>query len=448
MVATLGFKVDMSAWVMPLLGLSGLGFGLLKGRLQSVALLLLGLGLLLLGLDWMKVSFTQFSAELKLDVLQACPLIVYLLFGVVITTITQSSSLMMLALVALYADMLTLPAAAALVIGADLGTTSTVLIGSLQGAAVKRWLVMVHVIFNLVVDVLAFLPIGLILHVIHWLQITDPLFGLVAFHCIFNLVGLVLFLPFIRQYSDFLERIISDRQPARVTAYIHAVPASVTKAAMLALNQETKRLITMVLVLNMRALRLSQTMVSDRELPKAFGHQPDNTLYLHLKSLAGDIINLALHIQKFNQHKGPLDARYSKAVAHTIDHHMQAIRAAIYAAKSIKDIRVNIRQFENTSQPRSKRYFAQLMSEAGAYYNRLVGLVQQDGELLVEDLQSVRQQANTSRREFRQHIHQHMSNEVLSGAEISTLLNVNKELYNSKNALVKALLNIREASEE
>jgi phosphate:Na+ symporter len=449
MVATLGFKVDMSAWVMPLLGLSGLGYGLLKGRLQSVALLMLGLGLLLLGLDWMKGSFTQFSAELQLDVLQGYPLIVYLLFGVVITAIIQSSSvMMMLALAALYAEMLTLPAAAALVIGADLGTTSTVLIGSLQGAAAKRRLAMAHVIFNLVVDVLAFLSIGLILHLIHWLQITDPLFGLVAFHSIFNLVGLLLFLPFIRQYSDFLERIIGDRQPARVTAYIHAVPPTVTEAAMLALNQETKRLIALVLVLNMRVLRLPQSMVTDQELPEAFRQQPDNTFYLHLKSLEGDIINFALQIQKFNQHKGRLDAGHSKTVSHTIDHHMQAIRAAIYAAKSIKDIRDNIRQFETTSQPRLQRYFAQLIKEAGQHYNTLVGLVRQDGELLSEDLQSVKQQANTTRREFRQHIHQHMSDEVLSGAELSTLLNVNKELYNSKSALVKALLNIREATDE
>ncbi|MFC3194965.1 Na/Pi cotransporter family protein [Marinicella sediminis] len=444
MVATLGFKVDMSLWVMPLLGVSGLGCGLLKGRLQSISLLLLGLGLLLLGLDWMKGSFTQFSAELQLDVLQGYPLVVYLLFGVVITAIIQSSSvMMMLALAALYADMLSLPAAAALVIGADLGTTSTVLIGSLQGAAAKRRLAMAHVIFNLVVDVLAFLSIGLILSLISWLHIDDPLFGLVAFHSIFNLTGLLLFLPFIRQYSAFLERLVQDREPARTVAYIHAVPATVSEAAMLALNQETKRLIALVVVFNMRVLNFRQTMISDDELPEAFSHQSDATFYQHLKSLEGDIIHYALQIQKHNPHLESQTVPGVISMAHSIDHHMQAIRAAIYAAKSIKDIRDNIEQFQLPNQPRVADYFAGLMNQAARDYEQLVELVMQQEEILAEDLQQLKMQANTARREFRQHIHQHMSDDSVSGHELSTLLNVNKELYNSKSALVKALGNVR-----
>jgi phosphate:Na+ symporter len=444
MVATLGFKVDMSQWVMPILGLSGLGYGLLKGRLQSVCLLILGLGLLLLGLDWMKGSFTSFSNQLQLDVLQGYPLIVYLLFGVVITAIIQSSSvMMMLALAALYADMLTLPAAAALVIGADLGTTSTVLIGSIQGAVAKRRLAMAHVIFNLVVDVLAFVSIGLILGLIQWLNIADPLFGLVAFHSIFNLAGLLLFLPFINRYSDFLRWLIKDREPERTSAYIHVVPPSVSEAAMLALNQETKRLVALVLVHNMRVLNLKQNMIQQDELPEVFRDQPDNMFYLQLKTLEGEIINYALQIQKHNQQKTGKNSTEASQMGHLIDHHMQAIRAAIYAAKSVKDIHDNIHQFRGSSQPRLSVYFRRLMQEADGHYQTLAELVMQDGEILTEDLQQLKEQANISRREFRQHIHQHMSDEAVAGAELSTLLNVNKELYNSKSALIKALMNVR-----
>ncbi len=131
------------------------------------------------------------------------------------------------------------------------------------------------------------------------------------------------------------------------------------------------------------------------------------------------------------------------SMAHSIDHHMQAIRAAIYAAKSIKDIRDNIEQFQLPNQPRVADYFAGLMNQAARDYEQLVELVMQQEEILAEDLQQLKMQANTARREFRQHIHQHMSDDSVSGHELSTLLNVNKELYNSKSALVKALGNVR-----
>ena len=50
MVATLGFKVDMSLLVYPLLGIGGLGYGLLKGKIQATSLAVLGLALLLMSL--------------------------------------------------------------------------------------------------------------------------------------------------------------------------------------------------------------------------------------------------------------------------------------------------------------------------------------------------------------------------------------------------------------
>ena len=128
--------------------------------------------------------------------------------------------MMALALAAIHVDMLTLPAAAALVIGADLGTTSTVLLGSLQGTAPKRRLALAHVIFNLVVDVLAFLSIGVILYLLQVLNIHDPLYGLVAFHSIFNSVGLLLFLPFIGSYTNWLERLIKTQKQGHGIGYI------------------------------------------------------------------------------------------------------------------------------------------------------------------------------------------------------------------------------------
>ena len=349
LVATLGFKVDISLLIYPLLGLGGMGYGLLKGRLKFIALAVLGLALLLFGLNLMKDSFSLFSEQLQLDVLQGYPLIVYLLFGVVVTAIIQSSSvMMMLALSALYAEILSLPAAAALVIGADLGTTSTVLLGGLQGSAAKRRLAMAHVIFNVIVDCLAFLSIDGILFVLLQLNIQDPLFGLVAFHSFFNLCGLLLFMPFIQFYSTWLERLIKDKQQQYDVAYINAVPPSVTEAAIHALVLESERLTSLVLYFNMRMLGLKNTAITSGDLPPLFRSNNDLEYYANLKGLEGEIIRYALLVQK--SRKQFKVGEQSEQLDETIDQLMQANRSAIYSAKSIKDIHENINQFQSSKQ--------------------------------------------------------------------------------------------------
>lgn len=439
MVATLGFKVDMSLLVYPLLGLGGMGYGLLKGRSQSVALALLGLALLLLGLGFMKDSATAFSGQLSLGTLQGYPLIVYLLFGVVVTAIIQSSSvMMMLALAALYAELLTLPAAAALVIGADLGTTSTVLLGGLQGATAKRRLALAHVVFNLVVDALAFVSIHGILWVVAQLQINDPLLGLVAFHSFFNLMGLLLFVPFIHAFSRWLERRVKSKKPEQISAYINAVPVTVTEAAMQALSLETHRLLALVLYFNMRLLGIKHQHIAASDLPEAFRKLNDLEYYTALKRLEGQLIGYALQVQKFSQER-PDKTHSMPDLAHQIDHHMQAIRAAIYAAKSVKDVQGNIHEFQISSMPSTKAFFAQIMGFTTQHYQALADMMAADCAILSEDLSALKEQANVSRRQFRAQIHQHMGSQDEDATVLSTLLNVNKEVYNSKSALIKAL---------
>ncbi|MCX7553328.1 Na/Pi symporter [Marinicella sp. S1101] len=439
LVATLGFKVDMGVMVYPLLGLGGLGYGLLKNKSQAVALAVLGLALLLLGLGLMKDSASVLSGQLSLGALQGYPLIVYLLFGLVITAIIQSSSvMMMLALSALYADLLTLPAAAALVIGADLGTTSTVMLGGIQGATAKRRLALAHVIFNLVVDVLAFVSIHWILMVIAYLQISDPLLGLVAFHSFFNLTGLLLFIPFIGTFSDWLEQVVKTKTHPHSVAYIDAVPASVTDAAMQALALEVNRLIALVLFFNMRLLGIKNNTITTEDLPVDFRQHSTLEFYTHLKGLEGEIISYAMAVQRMSQ---PETSKANKnyVLGHQIDHYMQAIRAAIYAAKSVKDIHENILEFDQSTEKSIQQLYATIMKSTVRDYQFLIKMMAADCEILPDELDELKVHANNARREIRAFIHQQMIHLKVDATKLSTLLNVNKETYNSKSALIKAL---------
>jgi len=256
-VATLGFKLNLSTFIYPLAALGGVGYGLFKGKWRAISQLVLSFALLLMGLDFMKDSVSTLTQHVDIKVLSDYPLIVYLLVGVILTAIIQSSSaIMMLTLSALYGEIIPLSAAAALVIGADLGTTSTILLGSLQGVVAKRRLAMAHVLFNLSIDTLAFIALLPLLEFINLLQISDPLFALVAFHSLFNLFGLFLFLPFTKQFAHLLEFWIKEDEQ-HTKRFIHNVPENVTDAALEALTQETRHLLNLVTNLNFRFLRIT-----------------------------------------------------------------------------------------------------------------------------------------------------------------------------------------------
>src|SRR5690606_2832480 len=102
---------------------------------------------------------------------------------------------------AMSAGIFELQPAAALMIGAKLGTTSTIVVGSLKGSIAKRQMAMAHLLFIIVVSILAMLALPLLLAFIYWLNVSDPLVELVALYSLINFAGILLFLPVITPFQ-------------------------------------------------------------------------------------------------------------------------------------------------------------------------------------------------------------------------------------------------------
>ena len=86
------------------------------------------------------------------------------------------------------------------------------MIGAIQGSHIKQQVAAGHVIFNVVTDVIAFILRIPLLGVVSFMGISDPLYALVAFHSLFNLLGLFLFVPFTVPFARLLERLIPERE--------------------------------------------------------------------------------------------------------------------------------------------------------------------------------------------------------------------------------------------
>ncbi|HWV57960.1 MAG TPA: Na/Pi symporter, partial [Longimicrobiales bacterium] len=134
------------------------------------------------------------------------------------TVIMQSSSAAVATtLTALHAGALSMPQAAALVIGQHIGTTTTAVLAAIGASVAARRTALVHVLFNVITGavVFAFLPPFVRLAEIasRFVEPASPAVGIAAFHTGFSLLGIVLLMPVMSRFCNLVERLVPERGP-------------------------------------------------------------------------------------------------------------------------------------------------------------------------------------------------------------------------------------------
>jgi len=253
LVAGFGLKVKISAYAMPMLV-----FGIILifqkiKELKGLGYVLAGLGFLFLGIHHMKEGFEAFEETIDLTAYSVAGypgIFLFALIGLLATVIMQSShATLVLIITALAAKQITYENALALAIGANIGTTITAIIGSLSANVNGRRLAGAHLIFNLVTAIVA---IGLIYQltdavdsVSAWLGIASDNYTLklAVFHTIFNGLGVLLMIPFIKLLVKFLEKVIQPRKrTASQPRYLNSATIGLPDTAIEAVRLETLHL--------------------------------------------------------------------------------------------------------------------------------------------------------------------------------------------------------------
>lgn len=242
-VALFGFQIKIEDFALPMIAVGGLGLILLSSspRYVNLCKLLVGLGFIFHGLDFMKSSVEELAAAIDVAALPELGIWVYALVGLVLTAIVQSSSATIaITLTMLFSEVVSFNAAAAMVVGANVGTTVTVLLGSLAGNPIKRQAALGQLAFTTTTAAVTFLLMPLLLFlVLEVLGFADqPVLGLACFHTLFNLLGVIIFYPLIPGLTDFVRRLVPERQRLHLTLYIDNTSPEVEEAAVEALRKE------------------------------------------------------------------------------------------------------------------------------------------------------------------------------------------------------------------
>lgn len=216
LVALVGLQVSIKAFALPLLGV-GMFLRLFRGDKRSGALgeALAGFGLFFIGVEFLKSTFTGVGDTLPLTAWAGdgwWHLILFIGIGFLLTLFMQSSSAAMtLILTSVAGQVIPLAAGAAMVIGANVGTTSTAAIAVIGATPNAKRVAAAHVIFNLITGLVAFVSLPALLQGLLQLQDWYPFAAggaavLALFHTTINLTGVILVAPFTNRPVGILEK--------------------------------------------------------------------------------------------------------------------------------------------------------------------------------------------------------------------------------------------------
>ena len=348
-VATLGFKIKIESFAFPLIGIGGGGlifFGSYPKLLQS-SKLLIGFGFLFLGLDYMKLSVEGLAQSFNLDQISGYGLWLYLLVGIVITALMQSSSASIaIILTALNGQLINFNMGVAMVIGSNVGTTITVLLGSIGAVQSKKRVGFGHLIFNVVTAVVAFSSLPALIWCIELFFNIDSnnVMGLALFHTLFNALGVVIFFPFVGLLSRALCKLFPDYR-AMLTLYIDKTPPAVPDAANTALKKEIQHLLEECQFYNLRLLNIDEKLVFDHDCPFEKNAKKKLTLdkfYENIKLLHAEIFTFYSRLQ---------NEKLDRAEAKELERVIYASRNIMNSIKNFKGIRHNFDEFDGSDNP-------------------------------------------------------------------------------------------------
>ena len=227
--------IKIGKYGLPLLGVSAFFFLFTKrDKVRYTASILLGLGMVFYGLQLMKHGFaplkdmpefvewfSRFSPDTYFGVLKCC------LVGAALTAIVQSSSATLGITIGLASiGVIDFYTAAALVLGENIGTTITAYLASLGASVNAKRASYGHIFFNLLGVAWITVIFSFYMKLVVLLVGADPTIpiinngtetfqnavkGIAITHTVFNVVNVLLFLPFLNLLCKLLCRIVPDK---------------------------------------------------------------------------------------------------------------------------------------------------------------------------------------------------------------------------------------------
>lgn len=365
LISILGFKIQMSAITLPLVGL-GFLMSLSKSRKQQLTgLFLVGFSLLFIGLEFLKNSVPDIHSNPEILSFLVTytsygfwSVLLFLIIGALLTLVVQSSSAAMaLTLLMTHEGWIPLDMAAAMVIGQNIGTTITANIAALVANYHAKRAARAHLLFN-ALGTIWILPVfyPFLDFVVSWVPNLDsstqthhslavPV-ALSLFHTTFNVINALVLVWAIGLIVKIVERIVPEvieKEPEIAQAkYLSEEALNFPATGIKALSDESLRLLEntvyKVVAHGMSVHRADlETTRNLKQLVEKSNLIPvdiDEIYTTQIKSVYSQILEYATQLQSNSN----LDEGHVEAIRNILI----ADRKLVSVVKKVKPLRNNI----------------------------------------------------------------------------------------------------------
>ena len=228
-ISTLGFKVDISAFALPLLAF---GIPLLfsqKSQRKSVGEFMFGFAFLFMGLNLLKVNAPDLSRNPEMLAfvqnytdMGFVSVLLFVFIGTILTMIVQASAATMAITLIMCANgWISFELGAALVLGENIGTTITANLAALTANTQARRAALAHLVFNIFGVIWVLIIFRPFMEMVNWI-VTDMMgvteqgvavsFKLSAFHTCFNICNVLILIWFVKAIEKIVCKIIPQKE--------------------------------------------------------------------------------------------------------------------------------------------------------------------------------------------------------------------------------------------
>lgn len=331
-IALFGFKVNISAFTLPLIAVAVVLLFTNKSKAKSIGEFLIGFCFLFMGLDMISAYVPDLQSNPEMfEVLKGYAsmgirsILIFALVGVIVTMVIQSSAATFaITLIMCSKGWITFDLACALVLGSNIGTTITPIIASMSGNVAAKRASMGHLLFNVLGTVwclAVFVPFAdfnawlteqigqgdptQLYHYVTNLEATAPelynhlfdnslpagheviariaamqlsvSFGLSIFHTTFNLVNLSIMIWLTNVYVKIVEAIVPSKHKDDDEFTLKFISRGLLNASELNIAQAEKEMAVYAERVN-RMLDMAQQLIHTKENSEDF-----NKLYSRLE---------------------------------------------------------------------------------------------------------------------------------------------------------------------
>ncbi|MDR2073074.1 MAG: Na/Pi cotransporter family protein [Spirochaetaceae bacterium] len=220
-VSLLGFKFDIAALALPAVSI-GFFIRLPKWKHRDWGEALLGFGLLFIGLDFVNGALPRVDPQSmefihRISGMGFPAILIGLGTGAALTLLMHSSAATITLIIVLaFREIINFEISAAMILGANIGTTIDAIMVALGAKTAAKQAALVHVLFNVIGSATALVFLKPLILLVDFLT-PGPLDGsgitshLAMFHTVFNVCCTLVFLPFVNQFAALVSVLIKER---------------------------------------------------------------------------------------------------------------------------------------------------------------------------------------------------------------------------------------------